>query len=108
MGKLNVGRRIYLARNERGMTVAALAEKCGINDVYLRHIEGGVKTPSLPVFVDICNALKVSPDYLLREDLADNEISDIQELSQLWTNASLERQKTAALMIRALFNQNEE
>lgn len=105
MDKLNIGRTIYQARNERKMTVAAVAEICGINDVYLRQIESGVKTPSLPVFVDICNALRVSPDYLLKDVLGDHEITQIQELDALWRSASLERQHTAAVMIRALLEE---
>ena len=34
--------------------------------------------PSLPVFIDICKALKISPDYLLQDELEENEISTIR------------------------------
>ena len=35
----------------------------------IRQIESGVRLPSLKLFVDICNALQVSPEYLLSQEL---------------------------------------
>lgn len=67
MDKRLLGRRIFAARREQGITSEKLAEMCFIDAVYLRQIEAGRKTPSLPVFVEICKALKVSPSYLLIE-----------------------------------------
>ena len=61
-----LGRRINMVRKDRGFTADRLSELCNINATYLRQIEGGTKVPSLPVFINICNALKISPDYLLR------------------------------------------
>ena len=69
MNQLALGRRIHTARRERGLTGEKLSELCSINAVYLRQIESGLKTPSLPVFVSICQALNVSPEYLLAEEL---------------------------------------
>ena len=40
--------------------------------------------PSLSVFIDICKALKISPDYLLQDELEENEISTIREIEALW------------------------
>ena len=60
-----LGKRINMVRKDRGFTADRLSELCNINATYLRQIEGGTKIPSLPVFINICNALKISPDYLL-------------------------------------------
>ena len=57
----HLGKRINLARKDRGLTAERLSELCSINATYLRQIEGGAKIPSLPVFIDLCNALEVSP-----------------------------------------------
>ena len=65
MDKKLLGKRINMARKERGWTGERLAEACSINATYLRQIETGTKVPSLPVFVSLCAALKVSPTYLL-------------------------------------------
>lgn len=53
-----LGKRINMVRKDRGFTADRLSELCNINATYLRQIEGGTKLPSLPVFINICNALK--------------------------------------------------
>ena len=72
MEKNGLGKRINAVRKDRGLTADHLSEMCNINATYLRQIEGGVKMPSLPVFIDICKALKISPDYLLQDELEEN------------------------------------
>ena len=47
--------------------------------------------PSLPVFIDICKALKISSDYLLQDELEENEISTIREIEALWKDTSLQQ-----------------
>ena len=87
MERKQLGRRIKEVRKERGLTADALSEQCHIDATYLRQIEGGSKTPSLPVFTDLCNALHISPAYLLQDELCWNEFSNLGELSRLWTQA---------------------
>ena len=108
MREYGLGKRINEVRKDRGMTARRLAEMCHINDVYLRQIEGGMKIPSLEVFVNICKALKISPDYLLRDALGDNEVSDIRELAELWESTSPSQQEIAAAMIRAVLERRED
>ena len=69
MTKENIGRRIKEARAKRGMTQEQLAERTDITIVYLSELERGLKLPSLTVFVNIAEALHVSTDSLLRDDL---------------------------------------
>ena len=102
MERKKLGKRINMVRKDRGFTADRLSELCHINATYLRQIEGGSKMPSLPVFIDICNALRISPDYLLRDMLAENEVSRIRELAELWENTSPSQQEIAAAMIRAV------
>lgn len=101
MEEKGLGKRINFVRRDRGLTAEKLSELCNINATYLRQIEGGVKLPSLPVFISICSALKISPDYLLRDALPDNEISAIGELEALWETAAPSQQALAAAMLRA-------
>lgn len=42
-----------------------LAERLDLSNNYLSSIERGKEKPSLEVIVNICNALQVTPDYLL-------------------------------------------
>ena len=97
MGKNGLGKRINIARKARGLTANRLSEMCSINATYLRQIEGGTKMPSLPVFIDICKALNISPDYLLQDELAENEISTIREIEELWKTVSPEKQALVSL-----------
>lgn len=78
-----LGKRIGTARKDRGLTAQQLAARLGINAAYLRQIECGVKTPSVGLLVKICNALQVSPDYLLQDLLVENEVSEMRVLDRL-------------------------
>jgi len=64
-----IGKRIREARHKKKMTQEQLAEKAEITVVYLSELERGVKLPSLTVFVSIAEALHVSTDSLLRDEL---------------------------------------
>lgn len=101
MDKKALGKRLNQVRKERGMTGERLAERCSINATYLRQIEGGTKVPSLPIFISICDALKVSPNYLLQDILAENEYSDLTELVELLNSATPSQIRLAAAMIKA-------
>ena len=106
MKETGLGRRINEVRKDRGFTADGLSELCHINATYLRQIEGGVKMPSLSVFIDICNALKISPDYLLQDVLVENEVSKIKELAELWKSTSPSEQEIATAIIRAVLERN--
>lgn len=80
MDKKLLGKRINIARKERGWTSERLSEACNINATYLRQIESGAKVPSLQVFVLLCEALKVSPTYLLAEVLPSMELQNMDVL----------------------------
>lgn len=102
-----LGKRINAVRKDRGLTADKLSELCNINATYLRQIEGGAKVPSLQVFVNLCNALKISPDYLLQDVLEGNEVSKIRELTELWESALPSRQEVAIAMIRAVLERRD-
>lgn len=103
MENMDFGKRLKFVRNDRGLTAEKLSEICNIDATYLRQIEGGIKTPSMQVFVSLCNALEISPNYLLQDNLDHNEISDIQQLEALWKQAPPSRQSLViALLERAL------
>ena len=107
MEKNGLGKRLNAVRKDKGLTSDKLSEMCNINATYLRQIEGGTKMPSLPVFISICNALKVSPDYLLRDELEENEVTAIREIEALWEKVPPSRQALVLEMIRAALTHNE-
>ena len=51
-----------------------LAERLDLSNNYLSSIERGKEKPSLEVIVNICNALQVTPDYLLMGNMYSNNV----------------------------------
>ena len=60
-----IGQKIRKFRKGCGLSQEQLAEKVGISTTHLSHIETGNTKLSLPVFVDIAEALSVQTDELL-------------------------------------------
>jgi len=83
-----LGMRLEKARDELGMSPDDIAELCSITPVHVRHLESGHRLPSLPLFVSLCNVLKVSPMYLLSDSLhwADGQPDAYQRFVKLLLN----------------------
>ena len=60
-----LGQRIAARRKALGLRQAQVCERCDINNNYLSNIERGKSIPSLEVLMRVCEALEVTPDYLL-------------------------------------------
>ena len=69
MDYISLGRRIHQKRRELRMTQTQLAAKVGLSVSFLGHIERGSRKASRESIVSICNALNVSPNYLLEQSL---------------------------------------
>ena len=65
----SVGKNIRKYRQEKKLRQEDLAEKAGLSTNYIGMIERGEKIPSLESFIDILNALHVSADMVLYEEL---------------------------------------
>jgi len=101
MEKSTLGKRLKYIRNQRGLTAEKLAEQCDITTVYMLQLEGDKGLPSLPVFITLCNALSVSPSYLLQDQLEHNELDEMHEFTKLWKEASPAKQQMVLKMLRA-------
>lgn len=76
----NLGIRIHDARRRQGLTSNQLAELCGVGPVHIRKIESGANLPNISTFVEICNALHTSPQYLLQDNLEPNDFDSQMQL----------------------------
>ena len=81
MEKTALGNRIREARIKKGYTQQTLAKEAGIGLMYLGEIERGIKMPSLNVFIKIIEALDVSADYVLRDELTSGEKYVLDDLT---------------------------
>ena len=74
LDRKEMGRRISKRRKVLGIKQAVLAEKIGVNGNHLSSVETGKVTPSLELFVKICDELGVTPDYLLEGAMHSNNV----------------------------------
>lgn len=101
MDKVTLGRKLRQIRQEKGYTQQTLAEKAGIGNVYLGEIERGLKMPSLNCFIRIIEALDVSADSVLREELSSGREYIYDEITQKMQNLTPQQRKTAADILDA-------
>lgn len=93
MEKKFLGAQIKQARKQCGMTAEKLAETCNMDTTYLRQIESGHKMPSLPMFILLCQALKVSPAVLLADYLPAPEYEERDQLHELYRTLTPEQKR---------------
>lgn len=107
MDRKAFGKKINETRKKQRITSDKLSDLCGVNPVFIRQIESGTKLPSVPVLIKICNALHISPDYLLREDLEENELVYMKNLSDTMVNLSPKQLHKLIKIIEIIFNEDE-
>ena len=81
MNYYHIGQKIRKYRKAKCISQEQLAEKVDISVTHLSHIETGNTKLSLPVLVDIANALGVHTDDLLVDGVTGRSIA-ISEISQ--------------------------
>ena len=101
MNNVEIGKKIREARNKSGMTQEMLAEKADIGTVYLGEIERGIKMPRVSVFVKIIEALDISADYVLRDELSSGKEYVFDELTEKLAGLTPKQRKTASDILDA-------
>lgn len=101
MDSERLGQRIREARIEKKYTQQKLAERAGIGQMYLGEIERGVKMPSLKLFVKLVEALDISADYILRDDLPSGEHYVYDEMTEMLKDLSPKQRKVALEILKA-------
>ncbi len=99
-----LGKRIRESRIKKGYTQQELADQAEIGVVYLSEIERGIKMPSLNIFIKIINALDVSADYVLRDELSSGKEYICTEITGKLLTLSPEQRKTATDILNAYLN----
>jgi len=86
-----MGSRIKIRRIELRIKQAELAERLNISNNHMSSIENGRQKPSLDIFIQICNLLNVTPDYLLLGNMhAYNIPKDIIDKLRLCNQSDIE------------------
>jgi len=101
MEKAELGTKIREARMKKGYTQEVLAEKANIGVMYIGEIERGLKMPSVKIFIKIIEALDVSADYLLRNEISSGKEYVFDELTKKLENLTPQQRKTASDILDA-------
>ena len=96
-----LGKRIRESRIAKGYTQQDLADRAEIGVVYLSEIERGIKMPSINIFVRIIEALEVSADYVLRDELPSGKEYICAEISEKLLVLTPRQRKTATAILDA-------
>ncbi len=84
MNRKNIGQNLRTLRRQCGMTQAQLAEKIGVSTDHVSHAEIGFGSISLPLLIEICKLLDVTPNDILAgeytPDYVDEDLMEEQVL----------------------------
>lgn len=81
MDKKNIGRNIRRLRKKCGMTQVELAKAANVTVDHIAHVEIGAGSISVPLLLEICRLLNVTPNDILEgefssDSLENDDISD--------------------------------
>ena len=81
---LEIGHRLSARRKQMNMTQDALAEKANVTAQTISYAELGKRAMRADTIVGVCNALKISSDYLLFGDIPPTVLSELHpQISKL-------------------------
>ncbi len=80
---LKIGKQIKKHRKLKGLTQQKLADKIFVDTGHISKIENGKNNMSLTTFILIANALEVSSDVLLAENIAISNSKKNDKISQI-------------------------
>ncbi len=73
---VEVGKRLAKRRKELGLKQYQVCEMIDVNYKYISNLEKGRSVPSVETVMNLCEALQVTPDYLLMGAVLDSKVSD--------------------------------
>ncbi len=65
----NFGTRMRAFRESKNMTITHLAELCNSSENVIRGYEKSRRLPNVEMMIRICNALEITPNFLLQDAL---------------------------------------
>lgn len=101
MDKISIGLRIREARLKKGYSQKELADTSGICIMYISEIERGIKMPSLNTFIKIVEALDISADYVLRNNISSGKGYVFNEVTERLKDISPRQRKCIVDIIDA-------
>ena len=102
MSYYTIGQRIRRIRKAHKLSQEELAEKVGISTTHMSHIETGNTKLSLPVFVDIAEALEVQTDSLLYDNPHDSISTAMNDIASILEECDIKQARVISDMVKAM------
>lgn len=96
-----IGNKLLAIRKRRGMTQAEVAEAAGLSDRTYADIERGTANMRIETLLQICRALRVTPNDILTEDNASPSLQQEMLLQQL--DSCAPENKDTALQLLSVY-----
>ncbi len=101
MDKAELGKKLKEARIKKSYTQEVLAETADIGTMYLSEIERGIKMPSLKIFIKLVEALDISADYVLRDELSSGQAYVLNDITEKLVHLTPAQRKGAVDILEA-------
>ena len=85
---ISIGNKIKTVRKRKGLSQLKLSELIDRSPTYVSYIESGIKSMSLDTFVLLANALNITADDLLRDNLENTIKVSNHEFSTLLSDCN--------------------
>ena len=102
MDYYKIGQKIRKFRKAQNLSQEELAEKIGISTTHMSHIETGNTKLSLPVFVELAEALNVQADDLLNDREVISTSKANRELSEILESCTAEQLNVIADVVKTI------
>jgi len=106
LNRKNFGKRLKLAREQKRLTAEQLSEEINISSKSIWQLESGRRSTSLKCLVGLCNALNVSPEYLLEADLHNTSYNSDNELLELVANLTPSERELLVDILKTIINKH--
>jgi len=99
---VSIGTRIKYIRTQKGLSQEELAEFADVSPVYISNIERGEKSASLKTVIAVANALNVTADSLLIDNLVSLENSRNEQAFDILGDCTKEENDIIIKSMKAL------
>jgi transcriptional regulator with XRE-family HTH domain len=97
-----LGRRLREFRERLDLTQVQVAERAGLDSMYISQAERGVRTPTLPVLVRIAGALRVSLGELVNIGEVTKDDALLREVREVLGHCDRKTRQVGLKILRAL------
>lgn len=93
MDKKSFGKRMQKYRELLKYSQESLAEEIGCSTIFVSYMERGVKSPSVDTLIKLANALEVSTDILLGDELHSYTSARLSHLEKILNTLPAQEQE---------------